>query len=346
MTLNTNCIVTSITDKGPDAPKEMTISVQDHAALGAVQVGGSYEVSLVEPAAAPASTPAPTPTPRPLIPVADHPFTLLEVGDYWFEDGVWGAGALTRGIYTGLTGTQYEQLIGVSPDLGPNGEVSGRVSWKWPTGSTEVKSYPSFVNGNKPGYQNSWICPAGENVVLLDGTVRQIYPSGPTPNSIFPLQLPIGTLMSSVDYVHNEEPTGRGHLTYDIWLQKTPTQEHGFNAKGEISHEIMIPQNSWGGYGKYPHRNPTWYSHDAVIDGRLFHIYSNPTFNGGQWHWVCFQPDQDIPPGIELNLGLFIDYLADRGWSTGTEYCVSVECGVEPFDGTGDLNISNYRVWR
>lgn len=305
------------------------------------------------PAATPAPTaaPAPTPAPQPLIAVADHPNTLLAVGNSWLEDGVWGQGALTRGVYTDINGAQFEQQIGIDPQLGPNGEVAGRVTWKWPTGTTEVKSYESLVTGNKPGYSNTWITPAGESVVLPDGTQSQVYPSGKTPNSIFPLQLPLASLKSSFDYAHNQPPTGRGHLTYDIFLQKIPDQTHGFNSQGEISHEIMIPVDFWGGYGQYPKRNPAWYSHDVTLDGVLWHVYYDPLFNSGQWKFIVFEPDAPLG-GRTLNLDVFINYLATQkdptgaAWANGNEYCVSVEFGVEPMDGTGDITMRNYRVWK
>jgi hypothetical protein len=287
------------------------------------------------------------------------PTTILQTGfdteAYWLQDGVWGPGALTRGTYTGLTGSQYQQSMGVSRTMGANGEVAGRITWAWPTGTTEVKSYMAFLSGNKPGYANSWITPAGFDVRLLDGTNSQVYPSGKTPGTIFPLQLPIASLKSSASYKHNAAPSGRGHLSYDIWLQSTPDQTHGFNSAGEITHEIMIPLDYWGGYGAYKAggggRNPAWYSHDATIDGRLWHIFYAPNFNG-QWKFIVFEPDQ---PGIQpgsLNLAAFINYVATQKdssgatWAKGNEYCVSVELGVEPVDGTGDITMFNYRVWK
>jgi hypothetical protein len=321
-------------------------------------------VAPATPTAAPpvATTPEPTPTsPAPALAapidiiLGAWPTTILQTGldtsAYWLEDGVWGAGSLTRGAYTGLGGTQYQQSTGVSHTMGPNGEVAGRISWGWPTGTTEVKSYMSLLAGNKPGYANSWTMPAGYEVQLLDGSVSQIYPSGKTPGTIFPLQLPIESLKSSVSYQHNAAPTGRGHLSYDIWLQNTPDQAHGFDANREITHEIMIPLDYWGGYGSYPTRNPSWYSHDATIDGRLWHVYYAPNFNG-LWKFIVFEPDQ---PGIQagsLDLAAFINYVATQkdtsgtSWANGNEYCVSVELGVEPVDGTGDITIFNYRVWR
>ena len=292
--------------------------------------------------------------------LGDWPSTMLQTGfdagAYWLQDGVWGPGALTRGTYTGLGGTQYQQSMGVSPTMGPNGEVAGRITWAWPAGTTEVKSYMAFLAGNKPGWANSWTKPGGYEVRLLNGTASQTYPSGKTPGTIFPMQLPIASLKSSAAFKHNAAPTGRGHLSYDIWLQSTPNQSQGFNANGEITHEIMIPLDYWGNYGAHGYRNPDWYSHDAVIDGRLWHIYFVRNFPtqvaGTGWTFVVFEPDQ---PGIQpadLNVAAFINYLTTQkdkngaSWAQGNEYAVSVELGVEPFDGTGDITMHNFRVWK
>jgi hypothetical protein len=300
------------------------------------------------------SLPAPTD-----ISMAAWPTTILQTGSntdaYWLQDGVWGPGALTRGTYTGLTGSQYQQSMGVSPSMGANGEVAGRISWAWPTGTTEVKSYMSFLSGNKPGFANSWTTPGGYNVRLLDGSDSQTYPSGKTPGSVFPVQLPIASLKASIAYKHNAAPTGRGHLSYDIWLQNTPDQCHGFDNCNEITHEIMIPLDYWGGYGAYVAggggRNPAWYSHDDTIDGRLWHIYYAPDFNG-RWKFIVFEPDQPgVQPGT-LDLAAFINYVAKQKdssgtpWANGNEYCVSAELGVEPVDGTGDITMFNYRIWK
>jgi hypothetical protein len=325
------------------------------------------DVALASLDAASAPTPTqPAPAPAPTdgkIATGNWPNTLLQTGfdhdAYWIEDGVWGAGGLTRGTYTGMNGTQYEQSTGVSPNMGPNGEVSFRMTWKWPTGTTEVKSYPSVVSGAKPGWYNSWTTPGGFNVRLLNGTDSTIYPTGATPGTFFPLQLPIASLKSSFSYSHLATPTGRGHLSYDIWLQSSPTQAYGFGA-APITHEIMIPLNNWGDYGKHlVGRNPAWYSHDATIDGRLFHVYVNkdasgvvrPNFGGG-WKFVVFQPDAFIPPGTTLDIAKFVNYVATQKdsagtpWGNGNEHMVSIELGVEPVDGVGDLQINNYRVWK
>lgn len=321
-------------------------------------------VSAPTPAPSPIPAPAPAPAPvAPTINVSNLPSTFLQVGNYWFNDGEWGAQGLTRGTYTGINGSTYEQYVGVSPTVGANGEVAGRVSWKFPTGTTEVKSYPSFVAGAKPGLANTWIAPGGYPIQLTDGSTSQVYPSGVTPNSIFPLQLStLPPLYSSFNYQHNATPTGRGHLSYDIWLQNTPTQCHGFNNCGEITHEIMIPLDYWGGYGQYKAggggRNPAWYIKDVTIDGQLFHLYAAVNADGtltenfgSGWKFIVFEPDQPIAPG-SINIQSFTNYIqsmkdsAGTPWATGSEWMVSVELGVETVDGTGDLTLFNYRVWK
>ncbi len=287
------------------------------------------------------------------ISVQDNGNNFLQTGTgsstAWVNDGIWGAGNLVPGTYTGINGQTYEQANGVSPNLGPNGEIAWRSTWKWPSGTTEVKSYPSAINGNKPGCSNTWITPCGNNVKLPDGSFSQVYPSGPTPNTFFPLQLPVPPVYSSFNYEHNSTPTGSGHLSYDIWLQNTPVQQHGWNAANEITHEIMIPLNYWGNYGAHQGgRNPGWYSHDATIAGYLFHVYYVAKGTGPfPWNFIVFEPDSAtaIAPGT-LDLSEFINYVAAQGWAAGNEYLVSTELGIEEVDGTGDLTVFNYRVWK
>jgi len=315
--------------------------------------------------ATPAPAPAPAPAPPPpvdvgLVPLGMWPTTLLQAGydhdAYWVEDGVWAAWGLARGGYTGRSGLNYEQYTGVSPKIGPNGEVAFRMAWKWPICCNEIKSFPSIVSGRKPGWYNSWTKPGGLDVLLPGGGYSQTYPSGATPGTFLPLQLPLASLKTSFDYRHLTPPTGRGHLAYDIFLQNTPAQASGFGAN--ITHEIIIPLDYWGGYGQYPTRNPAWYDHDVTIDGILFHVYAakgadgvlRADFNGG-WKFIVFEPDRPIPPGT-LDLAKFVNYVTTRRdaagtpWAWGTEYAVSVELGVEPEEGVGDIQVSNYRVWR
>jgi len=305
--------------------------------------------------------------------VADHPNTFLQGQTYidgkaaWFGDGVWAESGLTRGTYTGPTGTQYEQKIGIASSLGSNGELVVRLTWGWPQADTtkpgysEIKTYPAILYGKKPGYQNSWITPGGYSVILPDGSQSQTYPSGPTPGTTFPyiIDSTFTDLLTSFDYNHNQAPTGRGHLTYDIWLQNTPVQQHGWNSAHELTHEIMIPVSYWGNYGAYNSRNPSWYDHDVTIDGRLYHVYASKNADGTltapgsvfQWKFIVFEPDVPNSTPTTLNIKHFIDHLktlsdsAGNPWLNGNEYLVSSELGVEVEVGTGDLTWSN-RVWK
>jgi hypothetical protein len=141
-----------------------------------------------------------------------------------------------------------------------------------------------------------------------------------------------------------------------MFLQDTATQVNGFGPG--ITHEIIVPVDYWGGYGTYPTRNPQWYDHDVTIDGILYHVYVFKdstglvlsSFNGG-WKFIVFEPDRPIPPGT-LDLAKIVNYVTTRKdafgipWATGKEHLVSVELGIEPQVGTGDIQVNNFRVWR
>jgi hypothetical protein len=184
-----------------------------------------------------------------------------------------------------------------------------------------------------------------------------------------PLQLPLtpGSLDSKFAFVHNTPPTGAGQLAYEIWLQSAPAQDWGFT-KSSVTHEIMIPLANWGNYGGWSGPNsrpPGWYDHDAWIDGRLYHVYATKGGDGAlryDWKWlegtygrtgwklIAFVPVQMPINAGDLNLASFVNYIATRKdiygtpWATGSEYVASVELGVEPVEGAGDITIYNYRV--
>jgi hypothetical protein len=295
-----------------------------------------------------------------VVPLASRPNTILQVGNptdaYWLEDGVWAPQGLTRGFFTDVNGRSYEQYTGVSPKVGPNGEIAARIAWKWPTCCTEIKSFPAIISGQKPGYFNTWTTPGGHDVRLQDGSLSKAYPSGRTPGTFFPLQLPIASLKTSFAHKHMSPPTGRGHLAYDMFLQSKPKQNNGFGI--DVTHEIIVPVDYWGGYGAYPTRNPQWYDHDVTIDGILYHVYIYKDSTGwvrsdwgGGWKFIVFEPDRPIPPGT-LDLAKIVNYVTTRKdtfgtpWATGREYLVGVELGIEPQVGTGDIQVNNYRVWR
>lgn len=164
----------------------------------------------------------------------------------------------------------------------------------------EVKTYPSIIFGAKPGYHSTSNWPAfsfarraPDGVTVPDpsslsppapiaadwqpagGSVRVDAPCGASPNSsILPMQLPVTgkTARLRGKLFENAPPTGRGHLSYDMFLTANTTQGNNFT-NAPITHEMMIPLRFWGGYGKYGNRSPSWYDHDVTIDGVLYHVY-------------------------------------------------------------------------
>lgn len=310
---------------------------------------------------------------------------LLVVGtdtySYWIEDGVWGDRGLTRGTYTNTSGTQYETAYARSTTTGSNGEVSWRSAWKWPDTPPpcdyndpnnvqychEVKAYPSAVFGQKPGWANTASVPGGHRVRKLDGT----YWTEPNPDQNYTMKTPgtflpmaangsLPAIYSSASFHHLVTPTHRGQLTYDIWLQNTATQSHGWNNNGELTHEIMIPLTYWGDYGKCDTRNPGWRVPEedpnnpgvirakrVTLDGREWCLYR--AVNAvGPWSFIVFEPVTPLAADTvhTINLSTFLNYAYQQGWTTGTEHLVSIELGIEMQLGVGDTKITNYRVWK
>ena len=313
-------------------------------------------------APASASSPAASALDPAAIPIGSHDNIFLQAGNpndaYFVDDNRWGAGAITEG----RASNQYEQAVGVDPAVGAGGEVAYRMKWRWPAGPNEVKAYPSIISGKRPG------AASGNPVLLPNGTMAAR--SGVTPGTIFPLQMPIKSLTSKFSVKNVTAPTGQGHLSYDIWLQSSPAQDFP-KASSSITHEIMIPLQNWGNYGghnKLPNsRNPAWYDHDVTIGGRLYHVYAtkgadgaflynfaqgslNGTYGKTGWKMIAFVPDVFPVPAGELDLAAFVNHVATRKdvkgnpWALGNEYVSSVELGVEPVEGTGDIAIYDYKV--
>lgn len=293
-------------------------------------------------------------------------------------ENVWNAAGLNRqdgaASYSGVGASSYYQLVGVDqPALSVSttaGHAPAAARWKWgfPTGSVEIKTYPSLIAGEKPGWANVGPNPAGIPVLLPDGTTSTVAPSGPTPNDMFPITLTSlsagggKTLNTTFSWAHNMTPTGRGQLAYDIWLCSSAIQGSGFAAP-PITTEIMIQLDSWGSpipYGRHPDgRNPGWYSHDVTLLGIDWHIYHSDTtatdsFNG-EWRFFVFQPDAaHIPLSnsfSSLDLAALIAYVGAQGGFAGwtstdasATHVVSVELGVEVQDGEGDLTLYNFTV--
>jgi hypothetical protein len=296
------------------------------------------------------------------IPLGRNDRTYLQAGTpsdgYFVDNSRWGAGSLTEG--SGFN--QYEQLVGIDPAVGPGGEVAFRFKWRWPEGQTDVKGFPTIISGKRPGGG------LGGPAILPDGSI--IRSSGGTPGTIFPLQLPVKSLKSKFAIKNVNSPTGRGHLSYDIWLQSAPGQDAS-KSGSSITHEIMIPLQNWGNYGganSLPNgRNTGWYDHDVTIGGRLYHVYAykgndgavlynfgqgnlNGTYGRTGWKFISFVPDVFPVPAGELDLAAFINHVATRKdakgnpWAQGNEYVSSVELGVEPVEGTGDIAVYDFKV--
>jgi hypothetical protein len=238
---------------------------------------------------------------------------------------------------------QFQQFMERSLVVNSDGSVAGRWQIRWPQFNSlghaidgnsfysEVKTFPSVLFGKKPGFYGSNIWPTfsvavrnpdgkteptpnpsftPSNIAIdwqpLGGSVIQTSPSGATPgSSLMPLQLPLlnKTCRMRGQYRLNSTPTGKGHLSFDIWLTQTNTQIQG-HPQSSLTHEIMIPLKDWGLYGEYPLRNPNWYDHDVTIDGVLYHVYvtkrnpQNPVTglidgNGGLGYY----------PGLQYNFG-------------------------------------------
>ena len=322
----------------------------------------------------------------PLLKIETAQPDLLQVGRpdhaYWIADGVWGAKGMTRGTFTTTSGTTYETAYGASRTVGPNGEIGWRSAWKFPDTPApcgpasdcyqEIKTYPAAVFGAKPGWANPANMPGGFKVRLWPGK-EYSYERTSTPGSFLPMKAngALPPIHSSFSYRHLVSPEGgKGQLTYDIWLQNTATQCHGFNNCKEITHEIMIPITYWGGYGKCGTRNPAWEVKDrkgrhkvVTLDGRDWCLYKSRNMGGtwdparqartGGWTLVVFEPLKPLPPDTvhRLDLSAFINHLAkesdaDGPWASGTEHLVSVELGAEVQFGVGDMAITNYRVWK
>jgi hypothetical protein len=235
-----------------------------------------------------------------------------------------------------------------------HGPVAARWKWAFPVGTTEVKSYPSIISGNMPGWFNTGSGPGGIPIRLQNGSTSATSPSGPTPNSFFPIALPVsGILTSNYAYNHNVAPTGLGHLAYDIWVQDSGPQVNGFTVP-PITHELMIVCTYWGGL-----RLLSGAQSGVVLgrcDGRrhpLAHLLRTGLQRCVAVHRVRAGLAHCVPAtGHRFNIAAFLNFAKTRGWidapnpisgNPGT-HVVSVQLGVEAVQGTGDLTLYNFDV--
>lgn len=309
-----------------------------------------------------------------------HPDQWLPAGrpadGYFVIDNRWGRGSLEPG--------DYWQGIGTAPDAAGDGAIAFRLKWQWPQGDTEVKGYPAALFGRKPGHAGygragrAGGTPEGEGedddeVARETGGDNGSDAEGQAQGARagravrLPLQLPLPPLAALGAWQHNEVPSGQGQIAFDLWLQSDPVQGHGWQG-ASITHEIMVTLDHWGGYGAHDRpggRNPGWYDHDVELGGRRYHVYITKgqdgcarydfgTLDGSHgrsgWKLISFIPEQlPVAPG-DVDLGAIVNHVASRSdscgepWATGDEHLVSVELGVEPVVGSGDLSVWNYRV--
>jgi len=365
------------------------------------------------PAPSPSPTPGPTPAPAPsggvpMIEAVRHPADMLEIGPYWIIDNRWGM----RGLTEGNESYQFMQAVERSRTMTPSGGAALRIVWKWPEFNqqgqaindnpnyNEVKGYPCVSYGPMPGHSGPDQYPAWEYAVRApDGVVLQTAPAGTpsniaeqwqpkggsvirrvpsscAPGHVLPKRissLAAGSLVADFKWKKTGTTNGRGHLSWDIWLQETPDQAFGFN-KASLTHEIMIPMGNWGLYGRHPNgRNPGWYSHDVTIDGVVYHVYlagAAYSFGGGMqgnftneetgakrtgWKFVVFQHDGDNHPtdasgNIHLDFQKFFSHMTSHkglggvNIARGVEYCTNMQLGVEMVYGQGDLTLYDFAI--
>jgi hypothetical protein len=196
-----------------------------------------------------------------------------------------------------------------------DGSTSARWTWSWPDGPNEVKGYPAIIYGQKPGYQK-------------------------TPGSGLPVRLDLAqTILTS--WAEHSTYTGRGHLSYDLWLARDGDFHSGFN-NNPLTHEIMLPVEPYGGYGL--DRNPAWYIRDVTISGIPYKLYKADGFGTIGWRFIVFQPYAPIKAMNNLDWRPIFAYLKSIGFIGGSEYLVSIELGTEVQYGTGDVIIDAFKA--
>lgn len=107
---------------------------------------------------------------------------------------------------------------------------------------------------------------------------------------------------------------------------------------------------NWDG-GSYP---GVQYNFSA---GGLNGAFTNEETGQGRigWKFICFVPDMPLPADasghVTIPLAALLNYVSTRNdergipWARGTEKVASVELGVEPIYGVGDITVWDYRVW-
>jgi hypothetical protein len=229
---------------------------------------------------------------------------MSTAGSYTVQNNMWGK----DGVYG-----SYSQCVGIRGNA--DGSTSARWTWSWPDGPNEVKGYPAIIYGQKPGFQKT----PGSNLPIRLDLAQQIYTS----------------------WSEHSSYTGRGHLSYDLWLARDGDYHNGFN-NNPLTHEIMIPAEPYGGYGL--DRNPAWYIEQTTINGIGYKVYKADGFGTIGWRFLVLQPQGPMLSFNNFDWKPVFNYLRNKGFISGYEYLVSIEFGTEVQYGTGDVIIDSFRA--
>lgn len=233
---------------------------------------------------------------------------LVYNGPYFVQNNMWGITGLPSG---------YSQQSGIGP-ITATGGVQARWKYNFPTdGPNEVKAYPAVGFGQKPGQSS-------------------------TPNSGLPRQISaINSAISSWDV--QSMYTGRGHLSYDLWLTRDGNRYSCFPCT-PITHEIMLAVDN---YHDYATSNPAWYFSSTVIDGVTYRVWKADNFGGGGVTWRFIVLQMVNPIHVQKGTVDFkhvFNYLQSVGLISGQEYLSSIEFGNEMVYGTGDVFVKEFKA--
>jgi hypothetical protein len=230
-------------------------------------------------------------------------------GPYFVQNNMWGI--------VGLPAGSYWEKSGIGP-LTSNKSISARWQWQFPNGPNEVKGYPAIGFGKKPG-------------------------AAATPGSNLP-KLVDSVISSICTWDTQSVYTGKGQLTYDLWLVRDAQNYPNF-PQTPITHEIMLTVDAFGGYGAM--RNPAWYFSSTVIDGISYRVWKADNFGGGgqSWRFIVLQMVNPVHMTKgSIDFKHVFSYLKAAGLITGQEYLSSIEFGNEMEEGTGDVLVKDFKA--
>jgi hypothetical protein len=201
----------------------------------------------------------------------------------------------------------WSQCVGL--DGRPDGAALARFTWNWPTLRRKVKAYPEIIYGYKPGRHST--------TVALPKIVDEL-------NEL------------SVQYDFSSNHSGVGNTAFDIWLTDTAVPK-AIKAP-PVTHEIMIWLETFGDMG-----SDGTFRETEIIDGAPFNVYVNEKNKHG-WRYIRFGRVSNHSGASTLDLRAFLLYAKSKKYITGSEYVASVEFGNEIVSGSGEMNLSRFKV--